>query len=821
MRHSDPLIADRTEIERFVDALFRYASEGGVVSLRAFDDADKGQRAFGIRPVTINGAGLDQVIDAATELATRCGRAKRPIVFCPPVVTFKSAENAKQANVAEGLALSVECDAAPTSARERLESILGPATLVVASGGRWTDPSTGEVQDKLHLHWRLTEPTTTDEDHATLKEARRLATLIVGSDATNIPLVHPIRWPGSWHRKAEPRMARIVALRVEAEIELDDALDQLRSAPYEPGSEARQTGSGWFEFSETEFQPKTREDYAALIAGMAIDGTKHDSIVRVAASLVAQGCSERFVEGFVQHHCPVWDANVEAAIHSGFEKYRVEEAKARMAADTTDPVDLWGSFAPPELPPGLLPPLVERFARLQGELMGADPGGIAVACLVACAAAIPDEVQIRVKVHDDNWTESARLWAALVGLPSTKKTPIISAATAPLCRLDTKMFRDWQSELSEFNKLDKDARKGREPPPQRRLRIEDATIEAAQQVLVGSPWGVLMVQDELSGFFGAMDKYNGGKAAAADRAFWLRTWNGGDYALNRVGRGTVLIDNASVSLLGGIQPDPIRRVAADAQDDGLLQRLFPIILRPATLGTDAPMPDVAAEYGELIRKLRRTRPPQEGLDLNLGTATMVQFDSAAQQVRRNLEARHLDLQSLEQINRKLAAHVGKYDGLFARLCLVWHCVEHADADSLPGIIEGKTAQRVADFLHRFLFRHAVAFYSGVLALSDDHDRLTALAGYILAHGKEEVTNRDVQRSVRAMRNLNERDIRTVFEQLAALGWLEQVPGPRPSSPPRWIVNPGVHVKFADRAAQEARRRKQVRETLDELRKTEA
>ena len=48
-----------------------------------------------------------------------------------------------------------------------------------------------------------------------------------------------------------------------------------------------------------------------------------------------------------------------------------------------------------------------------------------------------------------------------------------------------------------------------------------------------------------------------------------------------------LIQNLSVSLLGGIQPDLIRKVAADTHDDGLLQRQSPVILRPATVGTDA------------------------------------------------------------------------------------------------------------------------------------------------------------------------------------------------------------------------------------------
>ena len=55
------------------------------------------------------------------------------------------------------------------------------------------------------------------------------------------------------------------------------------------------------------------------------------------------------------------------------------------------------------------------------------------------------------------------------------------------------------------------------------------------------------------------------------------------------------------------------------------------------------------------------------------------------------------------------------------------------------IVSFATAKRVADFMHQFLFRHAIAFYAGVLGLADDHDRLTAVAGFILAHKLERLT----------------------------------------------------------------------------------
>lgn len=583
-------------------------------------------------------------------------------------------------------------------------------------------------------------------------------------------------------------------------------LQACRQASAKAMHTASTPGSAPSPAARTSATGKTGEDYEVLIAQLAEDGRKHAAVRDIAASMAAQGCTPQFVEGFVRHHCPVWEENVAGSIRSAFEKFSQEQVEQHFASD---PVDLWGRFDPPALPKGLLPELIESFALVQGEQMGADPAGLAVAALVTCAAAIPDRIKAKVKQHDDAWFEAPRLWAALVGSPSAKKTPILQAATEPLRRIDTRQFGEWHSAMALWSALSKDDQRKAPKPKPVRLRIEDATVEATQAALENSPDGALMLQDELSGFFGAMDKYSGGKGAAADRAFWLRSFNGGQYALDRVGRGAALIENLSICLLGGIQPEPIRKIAGDTQDDGLLQRLFPIVLRPASQGTDAPAPPVAARYQDLIVALRRPAPIAAG-------GTFLQYDAEAQKIRRKLEADHLRMQSAEAISRKLASHIGKYDGLFVRLCVTWHCIENAGAAELPGHITAHTAERVASFLHDFLLRHAFAFYAGVLGLSEDHDRLAAIAGHILARKLERITNRDVQRGDKAMRSLRDQDVQPLLQQLAAMGWLEKVDGPRPSSAPHWMVNPAVHSRFTARALAERERRDEARRVLANL-----
>jgi hypothetical protein len=187
------------------------------------------------------------------------------------------------------------------------------------------------------------------------------------------------------------------------------------------------------------------------------------------------------------------------------------------------------------------------------------------------------------------------------------------------------------------------------------------------------------------------------------------------------------------------------------------------------------------------------------------------FSDAALALREELERKHLDLMSVELINRKLAAHIGKYDGLFARLCLLWHMVE-----ANPGsVIEEETARRVARFMHEFLLPHAFAFYAGVLGLCDDHERLTAVAGYILAKNLNVVTNRTLANSIRSTRGLTRFETDKVFEQLDALGWISPASG-KSVRVTRWAVNPEVHRLFADRAKQEVARRAKVRTMMKSL-----
>ena len=93
-----------------------------------------------------------------------------------------------------------------------------------------------------------------------------------------------------------------------------------------------------------------------------------------------------------------------------------------------------------------------------------------------------------------------------------------------------------------------------------RLIIGDTTVEAAQEAFKTINRGLLGLYDEMGGWFGSMDRYGSAGHNASDRAFMLQAYNGGPYRVDRIQRGTSYLHNISLTILGGIQPDLIRKV---------------------------------------------------------------------------------------------------------------------------------------------------------------------------------------------------------------------------------------------------------------------
>jgi AAA domain len=290
---------DRGQLKTFLDTLFKHAPKEGFVSLRSFLEGNK-DKPSRITPVSLKG-GLDFLLDAAEDDARRAANIPKPAVFCPPIAIFSNRQHAREQDVMLGLALSVECDKQPLEARAKLEPILGLPTLTVKSGGTWADAD-GQVHDKVHLHWRLAVPAR-GQDLAKLKRARELAALIVGGDPTNVPICHPVRWAGSWHRKGAPILSEGNP-NPNVEIDLEQALKALEAAA--PKTAHNKSGNGH------DSAYAEGGDWHSLIENILTGESYHAAITRLAAKMskagMNDGASVNLLKGLMENSSGPRDA---------------------------------------------------------------------------------------------------------------------------------------------------------------------------------------------------------------------------------------------------------------------------------------------------------------------------------------------------------------------------------------------------------------------------------------------------------------------------------------------------------------------------------
>jgi len=283
--------------------------------------------------------------------------------------------------------------------------------------------------------------------------------------------------------------------------------------------------------------------------------------------------------------------------------------------------------APRPLPPELLPvdpfPLAALpdafgpWVRDVAERMHCPPDFVAVPMLVAAASLVARHVGIRPQQRTD-WFERGNLWALIVGRPGWMKSPAMSQALMPVERLEARAAEAFNAQAARHQaemmaaKLRteanvKAARKAltkdggadvlallagddeQAAPTRRRYVVNDLTYEKAGEVLEQNPEGVLLVRDEMRGLL----LHLAAEDAATARGFYLQAWSGGAYTFDRIGRGTLTVADARLSIIGGIQPGPlsdlVQQARRGAADDGMIERFL------------IAWPDAPAEWREVDR----------------------------------------------------------------------------------------------------------------------------------------------------------------------------------------------------------------------------
>ena len=335
----------------------------------------------------------------------------------------------------------------------------------------------------------------------------------------------------------------------------------------------------------------------------------------------------------------------------------------------------------------------------------------AVPAMVALAGAIGRRVGIAMKQHD-HWCEVPMLWACVIGRPSSGKSPALTPARRMLERLESEesdahqvALRDHQSQafIGEVRKssakgdikaaLKKDDQHAAnvaadaalfddDPPSEPRLVVNGATVEKLGELLNANPLGLVQFRDELAGWLANLDR----EGRESDRTFWLECWNGkGNFTVDRIGRGTVLINACAMSILGGMQPGKLAEYVRGAirggfSDDGLIQR-FQLAVYPDLSASwdyvDRPLdPKVEAVAWETFKRLRNLDVDEIGAErAEWSDVPFLRFDSEAQELLIEWQTALMHRLRAGDEPPWMESHLSKYRSLAGRLALVLHLAD--------------------------------------------------------------------------------------------------------------------------------------------------
>ncbi len=228
------------------------------------------------------------------------------------------------------------------------------------------------------------------------------------------------------------------------------------------------------------------------------------------------------------------------------------------------------------IPKGILPNNVEQYLQQVARTHATDYGSVFSAMLGCISIALGGNKRIRI---NPSWEDKGLLWIALLGPSGSGKTHIISAAGGQLLeKRQIHLHNRFKSDCSLHNSAEKDRKQNKkdkgnenEPPEfsvddessdkpvRRRIYEHHLTLEKLVSLHVDNPSGLGILTDELSSVFDGMGQYKvGGKNS--DKAKWLELFNGNSFSNPTFNDGDRFIPSSFVPILGGLQPDLLKKV---------------------------------------------------------------------------------------------------------------------------------------------------------------------------------------------------------------------------------------------------------------------
>src|SRR5262249_47288765 len=188
-------------------------------------------------------------------------------------------------------------------------------------------------------------------------------------------------------------------------------------------------------------------------------------------------------------------------------------------------------------PLDVFPEVLQQFVPDPAAALPCPPDYLAVPVAVVAGGVLGAARELAVK---ESHKQRASVYAGVVGVPGSAKTPALELVVEPLADIEEELHAQWQTKMEEYEAdlevYEADLKEWKKKPsgdqpkkPQRpvlgRLAVDDFTVEALVPILRENPRGASMVKDELIAWVLSMNAYrNGGKGA--DQQFFLSAWSG-------------------------------------------------------------------------------------------------------------------------------------------------------------------------------------------------------------------------------------------------------------------------------------------------------
>ncbi|WP_339673352.1 YfjI family protein [Dasania marina] len=411
----------------------------------------------------------------------------------------------------------------------------------------------------------------------------------------------------------------------------------------------------------------------------------------------------------------------------------------------------------------MLPPQLSGFVFDVSERTQCPPEYVAVAVIVALSTVVGCKYAIMPKQYD-NWEVRINQWGSLIGPPSAMKSPALKESIRPIIELEKESneFQRSQNQdyqiFTELSKVGASAIKKQasellnngmkaealekmkaiqldEPPAKAdRKIVNDATVEKLGELMNENPNGLMLLRDELSGFFAKLSQED----SQLDRAFYLECFDGNNrFTYDRIGRGTIVIENCMLSVLGGIQPSKIAKLIRMAMsgdvDDGLIQRLqlavWPDPVTEWQWKDLAPSKEAYLAYRDLVREFDRMKPATDGpIALRFSQAAQLMFAKWMTELQGDI--RNSDYHPVIQ------SHLAKSPKCIAALALLFELIQGGRSEVSVGALTKALAWA------KFLKSHALRLYSITTSSSLNNAKLILKRRSKL---KNSFTIRDVRR----------------------------------------------------------------------------